>query len=555
MALLSVIVMIHSSRQGSATARVVTALAAIGFVLAATPGLADTLTVETSADVIADDGDCSLREAIINANNGDQSGSTDCLSGTGPADGVSDTIAFSPSLDGNPIVLSIGGAGENDALTGDLDVSDALRIEGRGPGQTIIDANGLDRVLEVRDDEAALTTMSLQLNGLTLRNGAVEDWGGGIYSRGASTSLLLENCFIESNNAAPVTDSALGGGVATEGPTVITNSRLADNLASAAGASTAAGGGIAANNNLLVRSTVISGNRAESETGETRGGGVLSTPGGGPLLIEDSVLRDNEIEGGEALGGGIFAQDLPGILGQAAIIQSEISGNSVVAPGGISAGGGLFLQSPGTITVGNATFTGNTVGAGVSAAAAGGAIANDDMNLTVGNATVSENSVDAGPDAEGGGIYFESATASTTLANSIIAGNTASGDGAPDCRGPFDSIGHNLLGSNAGCPGWSPGSNDIIGDVAGGGMAVDPMLDPLADNGGDTRTMALTSGSPAIDAGNPSSSGPATELCSEVDQRNINRPFDGDDDETAVCDIGAFELAPDAVFQDRFESD
>ena len=59
--------------------------------------------------------------------------------------------------------------------------------------------------------------------------------------------------------------------------------------------------------------------------------------------------------------------------------------------------------------------------------------------------------------------------------------------------------------------------------------------------------MALAAGSPAIDAGG-SAGYPAT------DQRGVARPIDGDNDGTAVCDIGAFEFQPGPVFNDDFES-
>ncbi|RFF29143.1 choice-of-anchor Q domain-containing protein [Wenzhouxiangella sediminis] len=545
--------MVHGIGQGPSTARAIAVSTALCLALAAAQATADTLTVDTSLDVAAEDGHCSLREAIINANAGDQSGSSDCRAGTGPADSISDTITFSPALDGNPIVLSIAGAGENEAATGDLDISDLLMIEGNGPDRTIIDADGIDRVIEVRDDEAALTTMSLRLAGITLRNGSVEAPGGGILSLGASTSLLIEDCVIENNTALGAATSALGGGVLTEGPAAITASRISGNLASASGGLIAAGGGLAANNNLLLRQVVLEGNRAESVTGAARGGGVLATPGGGPVLVQDTIIRGNEAEGGEAIGGGLFAQDLPSLFFQAGIERSEITGNTAIAPGGISAGGGIYIGAPGGLTVLNITVSGNSVGGGVSASAAGGGIAVNEAGLLMNNSTVADNSVSAGPDAEGGGLYVEGGGAVVNMANSILAANTASEGGAPDCRGSTGSYGHNLLGSNAGCPGYSPGSGDIIGDVAGGGTAVDPALAPLADNGGRSRTMGLQMGSPAIDAGNPDASGAVTEICRESDQRNVARPFDGDDDGTAVCDIGAFELSAVEIFRDRFE--
>ena len=72
----------------------------------------------------------------------------------------------------------------------------------------------------------------------------------------------------------------------------------------------------------------------------------------------------------------------------------------------------------------------------------------------------------------------------------------------------------------------------------------DPMLGPLADNGGTTHTHALLSISQAVDAGDAA-------VCLSTDQRGVTRPQDGDGDSVARCDIGAFEydgLPPRRVY-------
>ena len=97
----------------------------------------------------------------------------------------------------------------------------------------------------------------------------------------------------------------------------------------------------------------------------------------------------------------------------------------------------------------------------------------------------------------GGGIYR--AFGGLTLENSIVAGNTDNGD-APDLRfrdvGKTDII-HSLIGDTTGS-----GVDDSTG--TGNLLNVDPLLGPLADNGGPTLTHALLAGSPALDAGDPS---------------------------------------------------
>jgi len=106
------------------------------------------------------------------------------------------------------------------------------------------------------------------------------------------------------------------------------------------------------------------------------------------------------------------------------------------------------------------------------------------------------------------------------MARSVIVQNTmlANGDGSANCSGPTVSLGNNL--ENGETCDFDTGLGDLTNS--------DPLLGPLADNGGPTFTYALLEGSPAIDAGDDTN-------CPDVDQRGEPRP-QGDG-----CDIGAYE--------------
>ena len=106
------------------------------------------------------------------------------------------------------------------------------------------------------------------------------------------------------------------------------------------------------------------------------------------------------------------------------------------------------------------------------------------------------------------------------------------GGEAPDCIGPIDSQGHNLI-ENTAARALVGGPADITGQ--------DPKLGPLANNGGPTQTRALLRGSPAIDAWNPAPPGSGGAACEARDQRGVDRPQDGYGYGVATCDIGAFE--------------
>ncbi len=211
------------------------------------------------------------------------------------------------------------------------------------------------------------------------------------------------------------------------------------------------------------------------------------------------VLNSLTITKGFGLkGGGIFNE------GNLTVKNSTFSDNR----GGMSFGGG-GIYNLGNLTVANSSFSGNTT------LGRGGGIYNGGY-LSVMNSTFSGNSANFG----GGGIYNGNMSI-FTYGNLLIANSISGGDCVNDGIIEFPTAG---LIEDGSC----------LASLSG-----DPMLGPLADNGGPTQTFALQSGSPAIDAGNALIC--ANSTINNLDQRGIIRPQDGDNNGNAVCDGGAYE--------------
>ncbi|MCZ7685059.1 MAG: CSLREA domain-containing protein [Sandaracinaceae bacterium] len=161
----------------------------IGALAAPSGALAATITVNTGADELNTDGDCSLREAIAAAN-GDVAVDA-CTAGSG-----ADTI----EVGATNFVLSRTGSGEDANATGDLDVATEITITGTG----FVDGAASDRVLHVA------ATGILTITGLTIRNGlAVEENGGGILNEG---TLTLDGVTLIGNVSLGDDAGANGGG-------------------------------------------------------------------------------------------------------------------------------------------------------------------------------------------------------------------------------------------------------------------------------------------------------------------------------------------------------
>jgi CSLREA domain-containing protein len=281
------------------------------------------------------------------------------------------------------------------------------------------------------------------------------------------------------------------------------------------------GGAIWNMGDLTVRNSTFIQNSTEG-----CGGAILNFYGA-TLWIEASTFSLNRAACGGAIAG-FYDLTSPGSI---TVTDATFSANSTVDTGGGNDGGAINVYGP--FSVASSTFTGNSSAnsggainnwsqvpskitnstfVGNTAASSGGGINNPTWGgLTVTNSTFAENSAGLG-----GGIWsgYPMALQNTLVANSVLGGN---------CVGPVMNWGGNLQHPGTDCADPNPFADPI--------PSVDPLLDPagLQDNGGPTETIALQSGSPAIDTA-------VTANCPLTDQRGIARP------QGAGCDIGAFEV-------------
>lgn len=275
------------------------------------------------------------------------------------------------------------------------------------------------------------------------------------------------------------------------------------------------------------------------------GGGIRNN--GGTLTLINSIVSGNKAQ---AFGGGINSNSNGGNSPTLSLINSGVSGNeSSFSGGGIRNEGGTMtltrtivsgniatnepgggIVNGGTANGGTASLTNSTISGNISNVGGGGI-----WNLATfysNHVTITNNTAGESTDFDGGGGILSNGDA-LFLRSTLLAGNTDNSGEAPDCggTGTLTSQGFNLVGDNTGC-GFLSAGGDQVGT---GDSPIDPLLGLLQDNGGPTQTHALLSGSPAID-------GDSNRGCPSTDQRGFLRPFDGDSDGTAICDIGAYEL-------------
>lgn len=276
---------------------------------------ASMITVTTANDSLADDGQCSLREAVIAAN-------TDSATGGCPAGSGADTILFDASL-AVPAVftLTLTGANEDASASGDLDLSGILTLQGLGANQIIIDGNKTDRVFDIKSGATVTIT------GVTIRNGDPGSGagGGGILVTGVTprTKLTLLASIL-SGNAADMGAGIYGSG--TGSSIVISESQITSNTAAVAG------GGISNNGALTIENSTLDSNQARS------GGGIDNF--GVSLNLTNATISGNSASDD---GGGLYNR------GSAMIRNVTFSGNLASGPG---TGDNIFNDTA-SLSIGN----------------------------------------------------------------------------------------------------------------------------------------------------------------------------------------------------------
>ncbi|MBX7105464.1 MAG: hypothetical protein K1X57_15370 [Gemmataceae bacterium] len=535
--------------------------------------------VTTSADSVSPgDGVLSLREAVLASN----------ASST-----VDDTIV----LPAGNYVLTTVGEWEDSAAKGDLDVLGNVLIVGAGPSTTFINGNASDRIFDIKSGNVTISGMTIS-NGLDRSAGSTFsafDGGGGIRS---TATLTISNCVIRDNTVAASAGtsssgpSVFGGGICQLGGslhlsnTVITYNRAIGGSKTSSTQSVsgggANGGGIYVDYKAtmvliadcsITENTALGGNATSANAalgGETYGGGIYCTV---PVTqIERTRIEgnsslgglpfgSNQGDGGRARGGGIFTGALRmtdcSVVDNRAIGASALTGN--LTYGGNVYGGGVFASS---LVLDGCTIAGNSLAAGAGKTLAGrgeGAGVFCSTGTRILGSTISSNTAsgDIGANVSGGAIFLEGSSATilqstitnnqaptgsgvfgdafavVTLGSSIIAGNGTTPDLAD--RGDFAwySIGNNLIGNGKSASSLSTLDTDIVGGVTT--PNVDPLLAPLANNGGSNKTHAILPGSPAIDSGR-------NFLGRQTDQRGS-----GYVRSVGNSDIGAFEYQATGV--------
>jgi CSLREA domain-containing protein len=415
--------MIGKSERRKGWHQLFTVVLLVGLVLMLVPvplAHAATIIVTTTTDELNNNDQCSLREAVTNANGNNQSGSNDCAAGTG-----TDTITFSVSG-----TITLGS---------ELAISDAAGLTVSGSaGGLVISGNNATRVFLVYSDA------NITLENLTVADGDADD-GAGVANGG---TLTVFGCVFSGNASSGGYVVSGGGAILNNGTLTVLDSTFVGNSA------VLGGGGIRSTGALTVTNTTFSGSSA------TDGGGILNYGASANAAVTNSTFSANPATGA---GGGIC-----NLAGALAVTNSTFSSNSAT-----TGGGGIY--NTGALTVTNSTFSGNSAsdgggirnGAGttslrnsiVANSTAGGecqgTITNGGNNMDSGtscgwgssNGSLSNTDPQLGPLADNGGPAQTFALLSSSPAIDAVTYNAPNGCPTTDQRGYFRPVDGDSNGS------------------------------------------------------------------------------------------------------------
>jgi CSLREA domain-containing protein len=273
------------------SAAVLAAAIVLALFVLASPALSGstTLTVTKTADTNdgACDADCSLREAIVQANAF-----------------ATDDIEVPAGI----YKLTIKGRGEDLAATGDLDIRRGVAIRPKESGdKVIIDGNGIDRVFHTPILFPSTTVFTVSIFGVKITGGAIPDSvGGGILHTARGSTLNLTNSTVSGNSALQGGGINSGGGQGFGETVRIFRSTISGNVAPGG-----QGGGIQNTENLTLENATVSGNRSRF------GGGIMQI---GTARITDSTVAFNTAQ---QPGGGMYIS-----IGNTTLKNTIVSNNA-----------------------------------------------------------------------------------------------------------------------------------------------------------------------------------------------------------------------------------
>jgi hypothetical protein len=479
--------------------RIAICLVVVAGLVSAQSAHAATITVTTTNPARGFDGQCSLIEAIDNADHGTGEW-PDCAAGSSGADVINLGSGLTYTFTG-----ALTGGGTTGALALPV-ITTTITLNGNGSTLTRSLSSGQFRYLYVAS--GSLTINDLTVTGASLPIQA----DGSIYNDNGTLALNRSTVYGNGGSGGGgVTNRAAGAATAT---LTITDSVIHNNTSSSPNSSYGAGAGV---NTLAVdngtATTTITNTRISSNTGTNQGAGVsnaaYSNGATSTTNISRSSITGNTTTGvagnpGTSFGGGIanFVNVL-GATAQMTITNTTISGNVAQNNG---YGGGLFNEA-------DCTFQFPTCGT---------------TNVTLEHVTMYNNTAGAEPDgrSRGGGIWSNNNSApsggsvTTTLRNTIVAGSTNG-----DCRDVTNGLvreGYNI-------------SSDVTCEV--NQFTVAQLRLGALNTSGKTWFHPLVAGSVAIDR--------VIQPCPvALDQIGTIRPVG------SKCDVGAneFKLRPPSDF-------